>query len=96
MGGAVESIDDLIREMYAAPREEAYLLCKRLLRKTLADGLGPEAWHVLEAIADLDVLWTWKELPKLLEEFRVPSDREKLLDAIAAKAGTGQEILDDD
>jgi hypothetical protein len=88
-------IQDLIREMYAAPREEAYVLCRRLLRKTLADGLGPEAWHVLEAIADLDVLWTWKELPKLLEEFRVPSTREKLQDAIAQKGGTGQ-VIDDD
>jgi len=81
--------------MFNAPAEEAQLLCKRLLRKTLADGLGPEAWHVLEAVADLDLLWSWPELPKMLDEYRLPSDRQKLRDAIASQGGTGQ-IVDDD
>ena len=91
----MDSIDDLIRQMFNAPAEEAQLLCKRLLRRSLADGLGPDAWHVLEAIADLDLLWSWKDLPKLLDEFRVPSEREKLRDSIAAKGGTGQ-VVDED
>jgi hypothetical protein len=90
----LESLDDLIRQMFNAPAEEAQLLCKRLLRKTLADGLGPEAWHVLEAVADLDLLWRWPELPKMLDEYRLPSDRQKLRDAIAMQGGTGQ-VTDD-
>ena len=85
-----DQIHDLIRQMYNAPAEEAYVLCRRLVRKSMADGLTPESWDVLEAIADFDVLWGWKELPALLEEFRVPSDREKLRDAIRANAGTGR------
>jgi hypothetical protein len=87
----VDSIEELIRQMFNTPAEEAYSLCRRLLRRSLADGLGPEAWHVLEAIADLDLLWTWNELPKLLDEYRVPSTREGLRDAIAAHGGTGHD-----
>ncbi len=85
-----DQIQQLIRDMYNAPPEEAQALCRRLLRKSLADGLTPTAWDVLEAIADLDHLWAWKELPALLDEYRVPSDRQQLRDACITNAGTSR------
>jgi hypothetical protein len=85
-----DQINNLIRDMYAAAPEEAQSICRRLLRKTLADGLTPTSWDVLEAIVDLDHLWTWKDLPALLAEFRLPTTRDTLRDACVANAGTGR------
>ena len=77
-----------IKQMYQAPAEEAYSLCRRLLRMTMADGLNATTWDVVEAIVDLDLLWSWKELPALLEQYQLPTDREKLRKDCQAQAGT--------
>ena len=89
-----DRVQELIRQMYAAPAEEAQAVCRRLLRLTLANGLDATAWDVLEAVADLDALWAWKELPGLLEQYRLPSERDKLREACEAHAGTNRIDLD--
>jgi hypothetical protein len=85
-----EQMSELIREMYQASPEEARGVCRRLLRKSLIHGLTPVVWDVLESIVDLEHLWTWTELPVLLGQYRLPTDRDGLRDACAQNAGTGR------
>jgi hypothetical protein len=89
MADRIDQINQLIHDMHAAPAEEAQAVCRRLLRITLVDGLTPTAWDVLEAVVDEERLWQWKELPTLLQQYKLPTERDALRKAIWANGGTG-------
>ena len=84
-----DKVNELLHQLHGAPDEEAYVICKRLLHLTLADGLTAIAWDVLEVIADDDRLWKWDELPKLLSQYRLPTTREALRRASIERNSTG-------
>ena len=85
----LELIHSLLHEMHAATTPfEAMAVCRRLLRITLADGLTPTAWEVLEAVVDHDPLWQGAELTSLLQEYRLPTDRAELRRQSYAHSGT--------
>jgi len=89
-GDRYDQINELIHQMHAASAaEEAQAVCRRLLRITLVDGLTPTAWDVLEAVVDDERLWSWNELPGLLLQYKLPSERDALRKAIWANGGTG-------
>ena len=83
----------LLERLHASPPAEALVFCRRLLSITLAGGFSPFAWDVLSDIAEHDALWQSPELPRLLAQYGVPSDRESLRQQSCAHAGTQPRIL---
>jgi hypothetical protein len=87
-----ELVPLLLARMHQAPRDQALMLCRRVLTMVLNEGPSRYAWDVLAEVVDDDSLWTGDELTQLLERYDLPGDREQLREISLANAGTQPHI----
>jgi hypothetical protein len=83
-----ELVPLLLERMRQAPRDQALMLCRRVLTLVLANGLSRYTWDVLAEIAEDDALWSDNELAAFLVRYDLPGDRETLREMSLVNAGT--------